>query len=60
MPEAAFAVGHVRIDRGVVQVDDLLPGIALIVLIDRIEQRQSDAGTIALSDIPITLIDRRL
>jgi hypothetical protein len=40
VPVAALAVGEVRVDRGVVEVQHFLAGIALVVLVDRVQQRQ--------------------
>ncbi len=57
MPEAAFTVGQIGVDRGVIQEHDFLAGVALIVLVDGIDQRQRDTGTVALHDIAIALID---
>ena len=50
MPRRAFAVGVVRINRRVIQEDNLFARIALVVLIDRIDQHTRDAGTVTLRD----------
>jgi hypothetical protein len=47
MPIAAFTVRHIRIDGGVIQVNDFTR-ITLIVFIDCIQQCQTDARTITL------------
>ena len=60
VPEAALAVGHVRIDGGVVQEHHFLARIALVVLVDRVQQRQADARAVALRDVAVALVDHRL
>ena len=50
MPEAALVVGQHRIDRGIVEVQDFLAGIALVVLGDEIRQRAGDRRTVALGE----------
>ena len=57
MPEAAFAVGHVRVERAVVQVHDLLAGVAFVVFVDGVDQRQSDTRATALRHVADTLVD---
>jgi hypothetical protein len=42
VPVAALAVRQVGVDRRVVEVDDLLAGVALVVLVDGVDQRQRD------------------
>ena len=60
MPEAAFFVRQHRITCGVIEEHDFLPGIALVMFVHRIKQRNSDARTVPLRYIAIALIDRRL
>ena len=57
VPEAALAVGKIRVDRRIVEEDDFLAGVAFIVLVHRIHQRQCDAGAVALGDEAIALVD---
>ena len=60
MPEAALRVGEVRVHRGVVQVQDLLAGVALVVLVHRVDQRAGDRGAVALRDEADALVDHLL
>ena len=60
VPEAALAVGEVGIDRRVVQEDDRLRRVALVVLLDRVDQRQRRARPIALRHVADSLVDRLL
>ena len=50
MPEAAFLVGQDRIDRGIVEVQHFLAGIALVVFGDEIRQRAGDRRAVALGE----------
>jgi hypothetical protein len=60
VPEAALAVGEVGVDRSLVEVDDLLAGIALVVLVDRVDERERDRRAVALDDVADALVGRRL
>ena len=57
VPEAAIFVGEGRGDRGVVEVEHCLVGIALIMLIDGIDQGAGHIGPVALGDESDALID---
>ena len=57
MPEVALAVGQVGVDRGVIQVNDFLSGIALVVLGHGVGQRQRDRRAVALHDVADALVD---
>ena len=57
VPVAALAVGQVRVYSRVVQKDHFLAGVALVVLADRIGQRQRHRRAVALDDVAHTLVD---
>ena len=50
MPVRAFVVGQNRIDRGIIEIEDLLAGIAVVVLRHPVGQRCGDRRAIALGD----------
>ncbi|OMP13875.1 hypothetical protein COLO4_00759, partial [Corchorus olitorius] len=56
VPIVALAVGHVRVHRGVIQVDDFLARITLVVLGHGVFQRHADARAVALHDVMDALI----
>ena len=60
MRERAFLVGQRRIDRCVVQINHFLARVALIVLGNCIGKRKCHGRSIALCDIPNSLVDGRL
>ena len=60
MPVAALAVGEVGVDRGVVEVDDLLAGVALVVLVDGVDDGRRHRRAVALDDVAHALVDGRL
>ena len=60
VPERALAVGQIRVDRRVVQEHDLLAGVAFIVLVDGVDQRQRRTRTQALHDVTGALVNGRL
>src|SRR5690606_11306259 len=60
VPEAAFAVGEFGVDGTVVDVKHFLAGIAGIVLVDGIHQREGDTGAIALRHVTVALVDGAL
>jgi hypothetical protein len=57
VPVAAFRVGEIRVDRGVVEVEDLLPRVALVVLLDRVAERERDRRALALDDVADAAVD---
>jgi len=59
MPEAALVVGQHRIDRRVVQEQHALAGLALVVLVDRVDQHQRLRRRIALQDHLRAVVDGR-
>ncbi len=60
VPVAALAVGEIRVHRGVVQEDHFLAGVALVVLVDRVDQRAGHRRTVALGDVAHALVQRGL
>ena len=60
MPVVALLVGHRGIDRGIVQVNQFLAGVALIVLGHRVQDGQAGARAVALGDVAKALVDGRL
>ncbi len=58
VPVAALAVGEVRIDRGVVEVEHLLAGIARIVLFQRVDDGERGSGAVALHHVARALVHR--
>ena len=60
MPEAALVVGQNRIDRGIVEIEDFLAGIAFIVFGDEVGQRAGDRRAVALGEVADAGIDRLL
>jgi hypothetical protein len=60
VPEAALAVGQIGVDRRLVQEDHFLARVALVVLVDRIDQRERDRRAVALDDVAHALVGRRL
>ena len=57
MPIAAFAVGQIRVDGRMVQVNDFLAGVALVVLVDCVQQGGGDARAVALAHIAYALVE---
>ena len=60
VPVVALVVGEHRIDRGVVEVDDFLAGIALVVLGDELRNRPGHRRAVALGDDANARVDRLL
>ena len=60
MPEAALLVGQDRIDRGIVEIQDFLAGIAFVVLGDEVRQRAGHRRAVALRDVADAGVDRLL
>ena len=56
LPETAFGIGHGRVYRAVIQIDELLAGIALVVFGHGVFKRQADRRTVALDDITDALV----
>ena len=50
MPVGAFVVGQHGIDRGVVEIDDLLAGVAVIVFADPVGQGRGHRRAVSLGD----------
>ena len=50
MPEAALLVGELGRHRAAVQIDDAVVGIAVVVLVDAVDQGGGDVGAAALHD----------
>ena len=59
VPVAALAVGQVGVDRGVVEVQQFLAGIAGVVLLDRVDDGQRRARAVALQHVAHALVLRR-
>ncbi|MDT4864883.1 hypothetical protein FQZ97_996570 [compost metagenome] len=59
MPVAALAVGEVGIDRRIVQVEQFLAGIARVVLLDGVDDRERRTRAVALGDVARALVLRR-
>ncbi len=57
VPVAALAVGQVGIDRRVVDEQHFLAWIALVVLVEEVDDRRGRAGAGALEDIADALVD---
>jgi hypothetical protein len=57
VPVRAALVGERRVDRGVVEVDELLARVALVVLLHRIEDGRRRARAVALRDVADALVD---
>ena len=57
VPKAAFAVGQVWVDRGVIDEHHFFARVACIVLFDGIHQRRGHPRAIALNDITDTLVN---
>lgn len=60
MPVAALVVGQDRIDRGVVEEQHFLAGVAVVVFGDEVRDRRSERRAVALSDEADAGIDRLL
>jgi len=60
VPVAALAVGEVRVHGGVVQEDHFLARVALVVLVDGVDQRAGHRRPVALRDVAHTLVQRGL
>jgi hypothetical protein len=60
MPVAALVVGEDRIDRGVVEVEHFLAGVAVVVFLHEIAERGGDGRAVALRQEANALIDRLL
>ena len=60
MPEAALLVGQLGGDRAAVQVDDAVVRVALVVLVDAVDQGGGDVGAAALHDEGHVLVGRAL
>ncbi len=60
VPVAALAVGEIRVDRRVVHVEHFLARIALVVLVDRVDQRARGPRAVALRHVADVLVDGRL
>jgi hypothetical protein len=60
MPEAALSIGQDRIDGGIVEIQDLLAGIALVVFGDEVGQRAGNRRTETLGEIADAGVDRFL
>ena len=58
--EGAFVVGEHRIDRGIVEIDHFLAGVAVVVLGDPIGQCGGNGGAVALGDDAGAGVDRLL
>ena len=57
MRERALLVGQHRIDRGIVEIDHFLAGVALVVFGDPIGERGGNRGAVALGDDARARID---
>ena len=57
MPEVALLVGEGRVHRGVVEVEDLLAGIALVVLEHGVGDGMGDEGAVALRHVADALVE---
>ena len=60
MPEAALGVGQDRIDRGIVEIQHFLAGIALVVFGDEVGKRAGDRRAVALGEEADAGVDRLL
>ena len=60
MPEVALLVGQRRIDRGIVEEQHFLAGIALVVLQHRFGDRERDRAAVALDDVARAVVERLL
>jgi len=60
MPEVALGIGERRIDRSVVEVQHLLPGIALVIFEHGVGDGERNRAAIALKDITSAVVERLL
>jgi hypothetical protein len=57
VPVAALAVGERRVHRGVVEEQHLLAGVALVVLVQEVDDGRGRAGARALRHVADALVD---
>ncbi len=60
VPVAALVVREARIDRGIVEEQHFLAGVAFVVLVDEVDQRARHRRTVALGEVANAGVDRLL